>query len=80
MGNKKIVFLVDYNNRFSYKWNTIPYRSGINKEVLQKELQKLGRETMFMSYTDIDFRDTKFFVDKVFFFKYKRRGDSDTAC
>ncbi|WP_299096486.1 hypothetical protein [uncultured Winogradskyella sp.] len=68
MGNKKIVFLVDYNNRFSYKWNTIPYRSGINKEVLQKELQKLGRETMFMSYTDIDFRDTKFFVDKVFLY------------
>lgn len=68
MANKTIVFLVDYNNRFSYKWSAIPYRSGINKEALQVEFKKFGREVIFMPYTDLNFRDREFFVGKVFFY------------
>ncbi|WP_138433364.1 ATP-grasp domain-containing protein [Winogradskyella algicola] len=68
MENKTIVFLVDYNNRFSYKWNAKPYRSGLNKETLLLEFKKLGREVIFMSYTDLNFRDKEFFLDKVFLY------------
>ncbi|MBV7269248.1 hypothetical protein [Winogradskyella luteola] len=66
--NKTIVFLVDYNSRFSYKWSASPYKSGVDKELLKEEFKKFNRKIMFLSYMDIDFRDSAFYNDKIFLY------------
>jgi hypothetical protein len=68
MINKEIIFLVDYNNRFSSKWAAIPYRSGMDKLLLKNEFEKLNVSISFMPYYEIDFRNQSFFDNKVFLY------------
>ena len=66
--NKELIFIVDFNNRFSSKWAAKPYRSGMDKALLKSEFEKLGIDIQFMPYYDIDFRDKSFFENKVFLY------------
>lgn len=68
MINKEIIFLVDYNKRFSSKWAAIPYRSGMDQLLLKEEFEKLNVSISFMSYYEVDFRNQSFFDNKVFLY------------
>lgn len=68
MINKEIIFLVDYNKRFNTKWSAIPYKSGMNKNLLKKEFKKLNTPIKYMAYSDIDFRNRSFFNNKIFLY------------
>lgn len=65
---KEIVLLLDYNQRFSYKWAAVPYKSGMDKPLLKKEFEKYNCSILFINYTDIDFRNRSFFENKVFLY------------
>jgi len=57
---KKIYFLLDYLDRFSSKYPSKPYRSGMNKNLLISEFKKYNYEIIYLHYTDIDFRNKNY--------------------
>lgn len=53
---RKIFVLLDYKQRFVSKYLSIPYRSGMDKDILKETLIKNQIEPVFLNYTDIDLR------------------------
>ena len=68
MKNKEIIFIVDFNNRFSSKWASKPYRSGMDKNLLKAEFKKKDYDISFITYQEINFRNKPYFKNKVFFY------------
>ena len=57
---KKIFMLVDYKDNFTSKYNALPYRSGMDKELLKKYFKDRNYEIDIKNFSDIDFREDKF--------------------
>lgn len=57
---KEITILLDYKNRYSSKWSSIPYCSGMNKILLQHEFEKRDFRTIYCHYSDIDFKNNDY--------------------
>lgn len=51
--NNKITLLIDYKGVFGSKYNSIPYRSGMNKEELKNQFLKKGFEAEWIPMSDI---------------------------
>jgi hypothetical protein len=64
---KNIYLLTDYKNYFSSKYLSVPYRSGMNKDLLSKYFLELGYDVHFLNYSEIDFR-TEVYKDKIFLY------------
>lgn len=60
---KKIYLLTDYKGNFGSKHDAIPYRSGMNKELLIKTFNDYGYEAVFLNFSEVDFR--KNWKDKI---------------
>ncbi len=56
----KIYILTDYKNIFSSKHNATPYRSGMDKKLLEKYFKENGYEIIFLKFADINFRKMNF--------------------
>jgi glutathione synthase/RimK-type ligase-like ATP-grasp enzyme len=52
---KDIVALVNYNGVFGSKWNAVPYRSGMNVDVLKDHFKQLGYNFSTVKFSDFDF-------------------------
>jgi len=57
---KKIFILTDYKGHFGSKHNAVPYRSGMNKELLKKYFEESNFEVNFLEFSEIDFRKMNF--------------------
>ena len=55
-----IFILVDYLDRFETKVPSIPYRSGLDKNILKTEFLNLGYKPIFLNYSEIDFSKINF--------------------
>ena len=64
---KNIYLLTDYKNYFSSKYLSVPYRSGMNKDLLSKYFSELGYDVHFLNYSEIDFRN-EVYKDKIFLY------------
>lgn len=53
---KKIIALVDYKNRFGSKYNALPYRSGMNKDILAYYFNDAGFSFEVKEFHEVDFR------------------------
>jgi hypothetical protein len=54
---QKIYALTDYKNYFGSKWNSIPYRSGFDKELLKSYFYNNNFEIEFIRFQDINFKN-----------------------
>lgn len=50
---KNIYLLTDYNNRFGLKYGDIPYRSGMDQQLLSSLFEKQGFDTIYMNYSKV---------------------------
>lgn len=57
---KDIYLLTDYQNRFGSKHYDSPYRSGMDKNLLQKYFAGHGFKTHFISFSNVNFREMNF--------------------
>ena len=57
---KKIYLLTDYKGHFGSKHDAIPYRSGTDKNLLQKYFSEYGFKTVFLGFSEVDFRKMDF--------------------
>ncbi len=57
---KKIFILTDYKGHFGSKHNAVPYRSGMDKELLKKYFEESNFEVNFLEFSEIDFRKMNF--------------------
>jgi glutathione synthase/RimK-type ligase-like ATP-grasp enzyme len=57
---KNIICLIDYKGNFSTKWNSIPYRSGMDKTLLKKYFSETGFNIEFKKFHEIDFLSNEF--------------------
>lgn len=55
---KKIYALTDYKNCFGSKWKAIPYRSGFDKILLKKYLEKYGYDLDYIQFHKIDVNES----------------------
>jgi glutathione synthase/RimK-type ligase-like ATP-grasp enzyme len=55
-----INILIDYKNRFQYKCGSIPYRSGMDKLMLQKYFKEKGYTVKFFHFSEINFNTMNF--------------------
>lgn len=53
----KLILLTDYQGFFGSKNTAVPYRSGMDKSLLQQRFAAQGLEIDFLKFSDIDFRD-----------------------
>lgn len=49
----KIIALTDYKNRFGSKHFDVPYRSGMDKKLLQESFQKGGYDIEYIQFTEL---------------------------
>jgi glutathione synthase/RimK-type ligase-like ATP-grasp enzyme len=56
---KNILLLTDYKGHFESKWNSVPYRSGFNLELLEINFNKLGYNCIFQKFSEINVNDEK---------------------
>ena len=47
--------LLDYKSVFSSKYDAIPYRSGLDKNVLQELFKQKGVDVLYMHFSEVDF-------------------------
>lgn len=52
---KKIYLLCDYLGRFSSKWGSMPYRSGMDKSAIKINFYNKGYKAIFLNYPDVNF-------------------------
>ncbi len=57
---KQIIMLVDYKNIFGSKYNAVPYRSGMDIELLKKYFTKNDYEIIIKNFSDVNFRDDQY--------------------
>jgi hypothetical protein len=50
---RKITLITDYNDRFGTKYTAVPYRSGMNRGLLEKSFNNLGYDAVFTRASDI---------------------------
>jgi len=50
----KIICLTDYKGSFGQKWKDIPYRSGMDKELIKKYFSEKRYEVSFKPFSEID--------------------------
>ena len=50
---QKIYLITDYKNQFGTKYTAIPYRSGMDKEMLKEEFLNYGIEPLFFNASEI---------------------------
>lgn len=53
---REIYLLTDYKGYFGSKYNSVPYRSGMNKELLKKYLNEYRYKCVFINLFEVDFR------------------------
>jgi glutathione synthase/RimK-type ligase-like ATP-grasp enzyme len=53
---KKILALIDYKGNFGSKWNSIPYRSGMNLSLLKKYFEKLNYDFETKIFSEFNFK------------------------
>jgi len=53
MGNRTIYALLDYKGNFESKYNAIPYRSGMDKKLLEKYFSALDFEVVFIPLSEV---------------------------
>lgn len=53
---KKIYLLTDYKGNFESKCREIPYRSGMDKELLKMYFSEAGFQIEFLKFSDVDFK------------------------
>jgi glutathione synthase/RimK-type ligase-like ATP-grasp enzyme len=56
----KIIALTDYKGLFGSKHDSIPYRSGMDKELLKKHFSRYDFEIEFMPFSKINFRENDY--------------------
>ena len=56
---KKIYLLTNYRGAFGNKYKAAFYASGMDKIMLTDNFKKEGFKTVFLSPSEIDFRDNK---------------------
>lgn len=56
----KILCIVDYKNKFSTKVPSNPYNSGLDKDILASCFKKLGCKVEYISFAEIDFKNTNY--------------------
>lgn len=71
---RKIILLTDYQGRFSSKMPTVPYMSGMDKDLLKNEFIKRGCTVEYLNYPDLDFRNGDY---KKAFVLYTSSEDDD---
>jgi glutathione synthase/RimK-type ligase-like ATP-grasp enzyme len=54
---KQIYLLTDYKGNFGSKHNAVPYRSGMNKDLLKKYFEECGFEAVFMNFSEVNYED-----------------------
>jgi len=59
MMKNKITCLTDYKGVFGQKWNDVPYRSGMGRELLEKYFSENGYSIEFKKFSDVKFIDTE---------------------
>lgn len=64
---KSIFIILDYKDRFETKFTAEPYRSGFNKDLVQKYFFEYGYEIQFIKFFDINFRNGQL-KDKIFLY------------
>jgi hypothetical protein len=56
----KIIVLIDYNTVFGSKYDSIPYRRGMDKELLKNYFAEKGFEAEFIQFAEVNHYDTHF--------------------
>jgi len=54
---KKIYLLLDYKNRFGSRYDSVPYRSGMNKEELSRFFSQNNLQLEFLKFIDVRIED-----------------------
>lgn len=57
---KKIYLLTDYKGYYGSKYTAKPYRSGMDKKLLEKYFTDCGFQVKYIAFSDIDFRKIDF--------------------
>ena len=57
---EEIIALVDYKGHFGSKHNAVPYRSGMDKNLLEKYFAQFGFEIIFKNFSDVDFKNENY--------------------
>lgn len=52
-----IIILTDYKGTFGSKHNAVPYRSGMDKEVLKTKFKKHNIDVRYVAFSDVDFSE-----------------------
>ncbi|MCF7913580.1 MAG: hypothetical protein K9L66_00280 [Spirochaetaceae bacterium] len=71
---KKIICLTDYHNYFGSKWNSDPYRSGMDKEYLTRLFSDSGYVVEYISMAEVDFSDPKWKGQPVLYTSSEEHG------
>jgi len=53
----KLFLLTDYKGYFGSKHNAVPYRSGMDKEMLKNYFRESGYDAFFLNFSEVDFRE-----------------------
>jgi len=69
----RIIALTDYKNRFGLKYSDVPYRSGMDKDLLKKCFNQSNVDIEFIQLTDIV--NNKSLIDKDAFYIYTSSED-----
>ena len=64
---KKIFILTDYKGYFGSKITALPYRSGMDKHLLNKYFNSYGYSIEYISFSDIEFREKQFSGDYILY-------------
>jgi len=54
---KKILLLCDYKGHFGSKYTSVPYRSGMDKQLLINKFNEAGFQVEVLSFSEINFRN-----------------------
>ena len=57
MDKDTIIILQDYKSHFGSKYTSVPYRSGMSKDMLRDEFISKGYEVKFLEFSEVKFRD-----------------------
>ena len=72
---KEIILLTDYQGRFGSKHLDMPYRSGMNKKLLKKYFNDYGYASVFVNFSNINFRDSVYKDKYILYTSIEDDGD-----